>query len=199
MRVRPPVVVGLLGCLIFLAACGGGDKKSSDRGYSGARGYTAERGYGIVGSKQFRVRPGLLDPSVSSAGQLVTAQYHPTGKIVSDSGFRPQADGFAFENYGNEQDPTNLTKTSMQDLFGSLPCLQGTSGKDCVLTPAAAQWMENQNSQMSGGHCEGFSIAALRMWAQHLKVADFGASTVPGLDIRDNAPLQSEIAENFVY
>src|SRR3954447_3718491 len=200
MRVRFPAAVLLLISLTSLAACGGGGDKSSSRGYSGARGYEAARGYGsVVGTKAFRVKPGLLDPSVSSAGQLVSAQYKPSGKIVADSGFRPQANGFAFENYGNEQKPTNLTAKSMQDLFGSLACLKGTSGDSCVLTPAAAQWMENQNLQMAGGHCEGFSITALRMWAQHLKASDYGASTVPALDIRQNAPLQSQIAEDFIY
>ncbi len=59
--------------------------------------------------------------------------------------------------------------------------------------------MENQNAGMAGGHCEGFSITALRMQEQTLRPRDFGADRPIDLPIVDNVPLQSTIAENFVY
>jgi hypothetical protein len=87
----------------------------------------------------------------------------------------------------------------MQNLFGSAVCLPGTSGKDCRLTPAADKWMENQNEGMAGGHCEGFSITALRMRDKTLSPTTFGAPQTIDLPIVNNIPLQSTIAENFVY
>jgi hypothetical protein len=86
----------------------------------------------------------------------------------------------------------------MEDLFGSQVCLSG-EGDDCQLIPAAQQWMDNQNDGMANGHCEGFSITALRMYDEDLAPSDYGADTTVALPIVDNTPLQSTIAEDFVY
>jgi hypothetical protein len=59
--------------------------------------------------------------------------------------------------------------------------------------------MENQNQGMAGGHCEGFSITALRMLEKSLTPTQFGAKRPIDLPIVDNIPLQQTIAENFVY
>lgn len=185
-----------LSCFV-LAACGGGDDEDSgDRGYVDTRGYSAP----VVGSKTFKVKPSLVPDEFATAGAVVIESYEPTGEIVADSGFRPQADGFAFENYGNDEQPTNLTPVSLQNLFGAeTVCLGDSTGADCVLTPAAQAWMENANSAMAGGHCEGFSMAALRMYADKLQPEDFGAKRPVALAIRGNDDLQASIAEHFMY
>lgn len=196
-RIAAPLLTA--GVAMTLAACGGGGDKPAA---SAPRGYGAERGYlaPLSGGKAFAVQRGLVPPQFSAAGQRVTAGYEPQGEIVADSGFRPQVDGFAFENYGNDLGPTNLTAASMQDLFGSdVVCLGDSSGADCVLTPAAQAWMENADAAMGGGHCEGFSMLALAMYADRADPADFGASSPIDLRIRGNPALQSEIAERFMY
>jgi hypothetical protein len=188
----------LVSSMLVLAACGGSDDsdKGGDRGYVDTRGYSAP----LVGSKSFKIRPSLVPDEYATAGNVVIESYEPTGEIVADSGFRPQADGFSFENYGNDQRPTNLTNVSMQNLFGQeTVCLGGSSGTDCVLTPAAQAWMENANNAMSGGHCEGFSMAALRMYADKLQPDEYGAARPVGLRIRGNDDLQATIAEHFMY
>ena len=123
--------------------------------------------------------------------------YVPTGELIADSGFRPDVDGFSFPNYGNEVEPQNLTPANVEALFGEQVCIAGT-GLDCLLTPAGQTWMDTQNEIMGGGHCMGFSVAALRMFAGTLDANDFGAEIPNGLPF-ENPDLQATIAESFVY
>jgi len=123
--------------------------------------------------------------------------YEPSGDVIADSGFRPDTNGFGAENYGN-CGQQNLTPTAMSDLFGSDLCLSG-SGPDCQLDPSAQKWMETTNEQMGGGHCMGFSVAALRFFSGNLDPASYGADNTFDLNIRDNRNLQSLIAEGWVY
>jgi hypothetical protein len=186
----------LVVCSLFVVACGGGDddKGSGDRGYAAARGYGDSKA-ALVGSKDFATQSGL-----GGEESALTPSYEPTGKIVADSGFRPQADGFAFPNYTNDAGPANLGPKELQDLFGDAVCVGGTGGADCVPTPAAASWAENMNSGMSGGHCEGFSMTALRFFTDNLDLGDYGGgSSTAELPVEGNEPLQGEIAEGFMY
>ncbi|MCW2990910.1 MAG: hypothetical protein JWM73_1504 [Solirubrobacterales bacterium] len=179
---------------LFVTACGGGgDKGSADRGYTTARGYGDAKA-ALVASSDFAAQTGLGgEPSA------LTASYKPTGKIVADNGFRPYSDGFAFPNYSNDAQPKNLGTKELQDLFGDAVCIGGTSGADCELTPAATTWAENQNNGMAGGHCEGFSMTALRFFTQNLNLGDYGGAKTADLPIEGNDPLQGEIAEGFMY
>lgn len=154
----------------------------------------------IGAAKNFRVKQGLVPKSDSAASGGEVENYVPKGELVADSGFRPETDGFAFENYGNEMKPQNLGPAEVESLFGDQVCLSGT-GEECELIPAAEKWMNNQNEGMAGGHCEGFSIAALRMFNEKLDVQDFGAGAdvTSDLGIVKNVGLQASIAEHFVY
>src|SRR6266511_2335977 len=97
----------------ILAACGGGGAKSQE---------------GLVGG-------------AGSAGQA--SDYKPTGKIIADNGFRPDPNGFSFENYPNFEGgiPQNMTRANMYDLFGDIVCIRG-QGSSCELTPTAQKWMD---------------------------------------------------------
>ncbi|MCW3040057.1 MAG: hypothetical protein JWM31_1962, partial [Solirubrobacterales bacterium] len=103
-----------------------------------------------------------------------------------------------FENYGNDVDPENMTPYEVEDIFGEGVCVRGT-GTSCVLSPLAAKWMETQNEAMSGGHCMGFSVTALRMFTKAVKAKDYGASQPVALPIQGNTDLQSLIAESWTY
>lgn len=148
-----------------------------------------------------------LDVSPAVAAKLETAvpydgiggeSYIPEGEIIADSGFRPNVDGFGFPNYGNEGEPQNLTPANVERLFGEQVCVAGT-GEECILTPAGQTWMETQNEMMGGGHCMGFSVAALRMFADTLDPEEFGAEIPAELELVGNVDLQATIAESFVY
>ena len=122
--------------------------------------------------------------------------------VVADSGFRPGANGFTFANYGamlaSGTLPTNLTPAEMTALFGNAVCADAAIGK-CDLIPEAQAWMDQMNQEMAGGHCFGFSVAADLVWQDKVNTSRFGAATINGLAIDNNASLQSTIAEGWVY
>jgi hypothetical protein len=139
------------------------------------------------------------DPADQTAGDAKDAAYTPTGNLLADDGFRPEANGFAFENYGGElpsgSKVTNLTAEDMRKIFGDNVCADAA----CDLVPPAQAWMDDQNSGMNGGHCEGFSNLAQMFWAGKTKADDYGSASVPDLEIDDNTALQREIATAFVF
>ncbi|MCW2966568.1 MAG: hypothetical protein JWM71_340 [Solirubrobacteraceae bacterium] len=168
--------------MVLIGGCGGGGGSTSKKA-------------AIAPQAPVAKKVSLLGAS-GSAGNA--ASYAPTGDIVADSGFRPDVDGFGFENYGNDVQPENMTAYEVEDIFGPGVCVRG-DGTTCELSPLAAKWMDDQNQAMDGGHCMGFSVTALRMFGGSLKPATFGAGTVPDLKIGGNTDLQSSIAEGFAY
>lgn len=109
----------------------------------------------------------------------------------ADSGFRPETDGFSFENYGGESDIANLTTVEMQRMFGDQVCANQTNG--CTLTPPARQWMEQMNEGMSGGHCEGMAVLSSLIYYDQIEPTDFGGDITNDLSLSNDA-LQREIA-----
>jgi len=174
--------------VISLGGCLGGDDDNRDSAYRTPIGTSTE----------FEVKRSLIEAGESAGRVTKLEHYVPDGEIVADSGFRPEADGFGFENYGNDVGPENMGPAEIEELFGEQVCISG-SGDDCALAPAAAAWMENMNESMAGGHCQGFSVASLRMYNEDVAQEDFGADSTPELEIVDNTDLQSSIAQHFVY
>lgn len=131
----------------------------------------------------------------------------PAGPLVADSGFRPQSDGFSFGNYDCNANTTNhscvppetnLTAAEMRELFGDTVCAS-TPSDTCRLTAAAQTFMNKQNVALpKGGHCFGFSVASLQLWKRLITPEQFGATTTPGIQLRNNQAIQREIAYAFV-
>ncbi|HKP52674.1 MAG TPA: hypothetical protein VJ183_08470 [Chloroflexia bacterium] len=119
-----------------------------------------------------------------------------TGDMVADLGFRPEVNGFKFENYGGTPPRTNLTAADLRRLFGDQVCAN-LEGENCTLTPPAQEWMDNTNNSMNGGHCEGMAALSLIFYNQKADPAQFGAAKVNDLNIDDNEKLQREIAFYF--
>jgi hypothetical protein len=118
--------------------------------------------------------------------------------IVADLGFRPEVNGFNFANYGQASDIKNLTPAEMRSIFGDKVCASTAKG-ECILAPAAEQWMTQQNQNMDGGHCFGFSVASLLLYQNKISPADFGGNSTIGLVLDGNDKLQRRIAESFVF
>lgn len=138
------------------------------------------------------VAEGEPSPTAEAAGTPATAQ----GAMVADLGFRPEVNGFSFENYGGDTGRTNLEAADVQRMFGDVACAS-MAGGNCILTPAAEQWMKQINDSMSGGHCEGFAALSLAFYSDKEKADTFGAPNAEGLKIDNNQPLQREIAYYF--
>lgn len=169
---RNALLASLLAILIisslFLSACGS-DEEYYDEAYATEE-YSTEE----------------------AATEEAPASESAPGEVVYDLGFVPQENGFSFENYGNDIPATNLTASELRRMFGDQVCAR-LDGEDCTLTPPAEQWMEEINSSMAGGHCEGMAVLSLMMFTGQVAPADFGGSTASDLDINDEA-LQREIA-----
>lgn len=184
----------LIGCAALLTGCGSGDSNRS-----GAYSNRAS----VYGGGAVAVKARVADaPPLGQKGARALPDsgptYKPTGRIVADSGFRPEVNGFSFANYGNDVGPQNLRPQDVETLFGQQVCIRGT-GTTCKLIPPAQTWMDNENAGMAGGHCMGFSVAALRMFAGTLRPQSFGGAVANDLPLRGNVNLQGTIAESFVY
>lgn len=114
------------------------------------------------------------------------------GAYVADLGFRPSEHGFSFENYGGEGE-VNLTANDLRRMFGDQVC-SSIQGDECILTPPGKHWMQQINDAMSGGHCEGMAVLSTLFYLGIENPNEFGAPTVPALELNGNEKLQREIA-----
>ena len=125
------------------------------------------------------------------------------GTLVADSGFRPDPNGFSFENYGDEEGYKGLDAAEMVKMYGRSACLTG-KGSKCVLTPGARSLMDEVNGAMAGGHCYG--LATLSSLIKRGYLPRFGFTSIEALGggpetfdlgIENNVPLQRTIARAF--
>jgi hypothetical protein len=115
------------------------------------------------------------------------------GKTVADLGFRPDKNGFSFENYGPPPQ-TDLTAADLRRMFGDAVCVD-TAGGDCKLSPAGADWMKQMNKAMRGGHCEGMAALSLLLHSGRASAGAFGGgASAVDLKLGGNVALQREIA-----
>ena len=114
---------------------------------------------------------------------------------MADLGFRPDADGYAFENFGNEYPDSSgtLTTAELRLMFGDAAVCANTRGK-CVLSAGAKIFLDAANRSSNGGHCEGFAVTSLRMFQQLDTPSDFGGDSIRALSPSGNAPLVRYIA-----
>ena len=133
-------------------------------------------------------------PTADQSG-ATTAPAAGSSGYVADLGFRPDVNGFPFENYGPGF--TDLTPAEMEQVFGAKVCANGT-GSTCTLIPPADQVMQQFNKQMSGGHCYGFSVASLLFYSGGLKPQDYGGDSIINLSLQSSQLLQRTIAKEFI-
>ncbi len=134
-------------------------------------------------------------PSYANA-QATAPSQSGSGTVLADLGFRADANGFAFPNYGGNIQVTNLTPADMRRLLGDVVCAR-ISGDTCDLIPEVQQVMDTFNGSMNGGHCEGMAVLSTLFFAGQLNDTDFGQTTTPTLNLDSNAKLQREIAYWF--
>ncbi len=126
------------------------------------------------------------------------------GTIVADNGFRPDPNGFSFQNYGDEEGYAGLDAAEFERIYGPGVCLAGGQGK-CVLTPIARAYMKAYNQASAGGHCFGFATLSEliykgylpRFGYRSLSAFEPSASSTFSLDIEDSKLLQRSIARAF--
>lgn len=85
------------------------------------------------------------------------------GSLCIDNGFRLKTDDFSFANTGlSTSADGNVTIQTLVDLFGhDAVCIP--SEKDlCILRPTAIQKLEEWNTALNGGRCEGLATLSTR-------------------------------------
>lgn len=179
--------LGITGMLLaLLAACGGAPEPATEAPTQAST-PTAEPAEPTKGSTAPAEPSETSAPSAPDTGAAGTSSTY-----VADLGFRPEVNGFGFANYGGEGE-TNLMPDDLRRMFGDKVCA-AIEGDQCLLTPPGEQWLQQINNDMSGGHCEGMAVLSNLFYTGKAKPADFGADSVPALELADNEPLQREIA-----
>ena len=113
------------------------------------------------------------------------------GAEINDSGFRPNIDGFSFQNYADNPVTVDLTSAELQRMFGDRVCASTANGK-CILTYPAERWMNQAVSAMKSGHCEGIAVLSSLMYYNKTSPGLFGGNSVINLSLQD-VLLQREI------
>ena len=110
-------------------------------------------------------------------------------------GFDPALDGFSFENWGTESGA--LGASDLIALFGRKNVCASGSGNNCVLYPAAQQWVEQVNEGMSGGRCEGMAATAELIHGGYLAPSDFDPNATSTFDLTKDNPTVTNTIEYF--
>ncbi|MBN1234684.1 MAG: hypothetical protein JW999_01390 [Methanotrichaceae archaeon] len=124
-------------------------------------------------------------------GAVDNSSISPDGPGINDSGFRPDIDGFGFQNYGEHPETVDLTPEEMQRMFGDQVCASMVGGK-CILTYPAERWMNQAISAMKFGHCEGIAVLSSLMYYNQTHPNLFGGNSTVDLSL-ENVLLQREV------
>ena len=76
------------------------------------------------------------------------------------SGLEPQANGFAFPNFGAGATPEELNGNDLVTMFGASDTVCKDGAIPCVPTSEAAVWARMANQARQSGHCEGFAVVS---------------------------------------
>lgn len=117
------------------------------------------------------------------------------GVLCIDNGFRIKSDDFSFKNWGRSLSADgNVTAQTLIDLFGhDSVCVAGPKDT-CILRPAAIQKLEEWNTALNGGRCEGLAALSTRFLLRMDSPSTFqtNAPSVSALS-QDNAKLNSTV------
>jgi hypothetical protein len=199
MKIRTLKLIGLIVILSFLlASCGAGEPAAVPSADESQSGQPVELAQTEAPAETVEATEAAAPTEAAATEAAAAPSNQPDaapleGNIVSDIGFRPEQNGFGFENYGGDANIVNLTPADVQRMFGDQVCAN-TAGGQCELTPPGAQWMEEINGAMSGGHCEGMATLSLILYNGQEKPADFGSGNVAAELTLDQEKLQREIA-----
>jgi hypothetical protein len=117
------------------------------------------------------------------------------GVLCIDNGFRIKSDDFSFKNWGRSLSADgNVTAQTLIDLFGhDSVCVAGPKDT-CILRPTAIQKLEEWNTALNGGRCEGLAALSTRFLLRMDSPSTFqtNAPSVSALS-QDNAKLNSAV------
>ena len=141
--------------------------------------------------QQYLAAVALLSLMFCAMGAENNSSVFLVGAEINDSGFRPNIDGFSFQNYADNPVTVDLTSAELQRMFGDKVCASTANGK-CILTYPAERWMNQAVSAMKSGPGEGIAVLSSRMYYNQTSPGLFGGNSVINLSLQD-VLLQREI------
>ena len=133
---------------------------------------------------------------VPECSETATIDDLSAGAVCADSGFRLKTNDFSFPNWGGFDGSTDeMGVDTLVRLYGAKAvCISGTTSEDCMLNPSAASVLEEWQSAIAGGRCEGMATLAMRYFLQLDSPSDVeeGASNAVALK-RPNLNVDQEI------
>jgi hypothetical protein len=141
--------------------------------------------------QQYLAAVALLSLMFCAVGAENNSSVFLEGAEINDSGFRPNIDGFSFQNYAEDPVTVDLTSAELQRMFGDKVCASTAGGK-CTLTYPAERWMDQAVSAMKSGHCEGIAVLSSLLYYNKTSPGLFGGNSVINLSLQD-VLLQREI------
>lgn len=110
-------------------------------------------------------------------------------KTLADINFRPERDGFSFQNTGGDYPRTKpiLTENIVVRMFGADACVDGDT-KDCTLTLPAQEWAHSVNRAMNAGQCEGMAVTSLTFFTGTDKPDSMLQFTAHAIDRKEATP-----------
>jgi hypothetical protein len=143
---------------------------------------------------QYRVLFTTAQPTTRLALEEIEVHYQPIQQPGTvDMGFRPNPDGYRFENYGGIT-YADYTIEDMRRSFGDAAVCQSVSGDVCTPKATAQKWNMQANQAMNGGHCDGMASTSLRFFIQQDTPANFQSGAVRTHDL-----LQASARRNIAY
>lgn len=120
----------------------------------------------------------------SGAGKEADKHSLDDANLVADLGFRPVPNGFGFRNFVlNDPDDLKLGPKDLKKLCGEKAvCAGGSDDEECTLKAGAQAFLDASGRMLKGGHCEGFSVGSLRLWANEDDLEKFGTDKTVDLD-----------------
>ena len=117
---------------------------------------------------------------------------------LDDLNFRPDPDGFAFDNYSDTH-ANDFKISDVRDLFGYEETCLGPGPVCVVPRKAAEQWHAIVNDYLSGGHCDGMAVTSLRLFAAgYESPQDFDSEAADTYDLELSQDVRRYIAKYFV-
>ena len=133
------------------------------------------------------------DEESAPMGEAAASVSPQATEISVNTGFLSDPDGFSF---ANAKQSGSLEKESLITLFGPESVCIGGRISDCQLFPSAVQWLDQVNSALTAGRCEGMAVLSQQFFQNIASVQSFNDSAPFAYALNEkNADLQRSIEQ----
>ena len=133
------------------------------------------------------------DEESAPMGEAAASVSPQATEISVNTGFLSDPDGFSF---ANAKQSGSLEKESLITLFGPESVCIGGKISDCQLFPSAVQWLDQVNSALTAGRCEGMAVLSQQFFQNIASVQSFNDSAPFAYALNEkNADLQRSIEQ----